>query len=176
MWNSRSSDEGTEQGLSPSPGIVDELEEAEIGGQIFLRDAPMWPQPGAQQRPEAFEGIDVNFAEAVTILVAGIVALSVADRLVPVASGCQTGIDVVLIGVDERSCGHARRDDRPDRRLLNVFQHVQNDVAAPLDQTEDRRLFLLQRAPAGGAFPSAAPAGTVFFATATGLPVCPAPT
>src|SRR5689334_10542237 len=136
----------------------------------------MWPQPRAQQRPEAFEGIDVDFTEAVAILVTGILALSVADRLVPVAPGCQTGIDVVLIGVDECTCGHARRDDRPDRRLLNVFQHVHNDVAAPLDQTEDRRLFLLQRAPAGGAFQSAAPSGTVFFATAAGLPLCPATT
>jgi hypothetical protein len=34
------------------PGVVDELKEAEINGQLFLRDATMGAQPGAQQRPE----------------------------------------------------------------------------------------------------------------------------
>jgi hypothetical protein len=37
------SDEGAEQGLSPTAGVVDELEEAEIGGQLLLGDTAMWP-------------------------------------------------------------------------------------------------------------------------------------
>src|SRR3954466_5464339 len=36
-------DEGAEERLPAAPGVVDELEEAEIGGQLLLRDPPMWP-------------------------------------------------------------------------------------------------------------------------------------
>jgi hypothetical protein len=32
-------DEGSEKGFSASAGVVDELEEAEIEGQLLLRDA-----------------------------------------------------------------------------------------------------------------------------------------
>jgi hypothetical protein len=47
------SDESAEQSLSTSPGVVNELEEAEIEWQLLLRDAAMQPQPGLQKRPEA---------------------------------------------------------------------------------------------------------------------------
>jgi len=40
-------DEGTEQGLSTSAGVMNELEEAEIDWELFLRDAAMGAQPGA---------------------------------------------------------------------------------------------------------------------------------
>ena len=65
-------DEGAEQGFAAAAGVVDELEEAEIGGQLFLRDAAMRPQPRAQQRPEALGRVDVDLPEAVTIVVTGI--------------------------------------------------------------------------------------------------------
>ena len=40
-------DEGTERSLAPAAGVIDELEEAEIERQLFLRDAPVRAQPGA---------------------------------------------------------------------------------------------------------------------------------
>jgi hypothetical protein len=40
-------DEGSEQGFAPAPGVVHELEEAEVERQLVLRDAAVWPQPGA---------------------------------------------------------------------------------------------------------------------------------
>src|SRR5215212_7784450 len=46
--------EGTEQGSAPAASVMDELEEAEIDGQLLLRDATVRPEPGTQQRPEAF--------------------------------------------------------------------------------------------------------------------------
>src|SRR4051794_25791718 len=67
-------DEGAEERLPAAPGVVDELEEAEIGGQLLLRDAPVGPEPGAQQRPEALGRVDVHLAEAVAVLVAGVLA------------------------------------------------------------------------------------------------------
>src|SRR4028119_1848230 len=51
---------------------MDDLEEAEIGRELLLRDAAVGPQPGAQQRPEALGRVDVDLAEAVAILVTGI--------------------------------------------------------------------------------------------------------
>src|SRR5688500_8710362 len=64
-------DKGAEQGFAAAAGIVDELEEAEIGGQLLLREAAVRPQPRAQQGPEALERVDVHLAKAVAILVAG---------------------------------------------------------------------------------------------------------
>src|SRR3569833_1928972 len=81
-------DEGAKQSFAPAPGIVHELEESEVEWQLLLRDAPVRSQPGAQQGPGPLHGVDVDFAEAVVILVAGVLPASVADRLVLLASGC----------------------------------------------------------------------------------------
>jgi len=77
-------DEGAEQGLAASACVVHELEEAEIERQLVLRDAAMRTQPGTQQRPKSFHRVDVDLAEAVPVLVAGIFASGVADGLVPI--------------------------------------------------------------------------------------------
>ena len=42
-----SRDEDAKESFAPAPGVVHELEEAEIQRQLLLRDAPVWPQPGA---------------------------------------------------------------------------------------------------------------------------------
>ena len=42
-------DEGTEQGFAAPARVVHDLEEAEIQGQLVLRDAPVRAQPRAQQ-------------------------------------------------------------------------------------------------------------------------------
>jgi hypothetical protein len=123
-----------------------------------------------------FDGIDVDFAEAVAILITRILAPPMADRLVPVAPARQAGIDGVLVGVDERARRDGRLDDRLDCCLPDIVEHLQNDVAVALDQAEDRWLLLLQGAPAGGSFEPAAPSEAAFLATAAGLPLCPATT
>src|SRR5690242_7346932 len=92
--------EGAEQRFAPPAGVVDELKEAKVGGQLLLRDAAVRAQPGAQQRPEALQRIDVNLAEAVAILVPGIFAAAMADRSVLVAPSRQAGIDRILVRVD----------------------------------------------------------------------------
>jgi hypothetical protein len=172
----QSSDESVEQSLSASPSVVDELEESEIDGQLVLRDTAVRTEPGAQQRPEAFDGIDVDFAEAVAILITRILAPPMADRLVPVAPARQAGIDGVLVGVDERARRDGRLDDRLDCCLPDIVEHLQNDVAVALDQAADRWLLRLQGAPAGGSFEPAAPSEAAFLATAAGLPLWPATT
>ncbi len=69
-------DEGAQQGFATSASVVYELEEAEVEWQLVLRDAPMRAKPGAQQRPEAFDRVDVHLAKAVAVLVAGILTAS----------------------------------------------------------------------------------------------------
>ncbi len=69
----------------------------------------MRAQPGAQQRPEPLHRVDVDVAEAVAVLVAGILAASVADRLVLVAPGWQARVDSMLVGVDEGARGVSQR-------------------------------------------------------------------
>ena len=39
-------DKGAEQSLAPAAGVVHELEEAEIAGQLLLRDAAVRAEPG----------------------------------------------------------------------------------------------------------------------------------
>jgi len=55
----------------------------QVERQLVLRDAPVRAKPGAQQRPEGFDRVDVHLAKAVPVLVAGILAASMANCLVP---------------------------------------------------------------------------------------------
>src|ERR687883_557719 len=71
---------------------------------------------------------------------------AVANRLVPIAPGRKTSIDAILVGVDEAAGGDRGLDDRLDRPLLHVGQHVQHDLTTALDQAEEGRFVLFQRA------------------------------
>src|SRR3712207_1865044 len=136
----------------------------------------MRAQPGAPPRPESLDGVDVHFAKAVAVLVAGVFPAGVTERLVPVAPGFQAGVDVVLVGVDQRARGDGGLDDRLDGRLLDSGQPVQHDVPAAWDQAEDGRLVLGQRAAPALAFQPAPSGRAPLLATAAGLPLCPATT
>src|SRR3954469_18542221 len=112
----------------------------------------------------------------VTIFVAGVFAPCVADRFVLIAPGGQAGVDAILVGMDEGALSNGARDDRLDRPLLHVGQHVQDHRTSALDQAEDRGLVLFQRAPAPGAGqPPTAPEPPLL-ATAAGWPLWPATT
>ena len=80
----------------------------------------MRAQPGAQQRPEAFQGVDVDLVKAITVLVARIFAPAVTDGLVLIAPHWQTSVDIVLVSVDHRAFGDHGINDRFDRFLLNI--------------------------------------------------------
>src|SRR4051794_24635703 len=140
------------------------------------RETPVRPQPGAQQGPEAFDGVDVHLAEAVAVLVAGVFTLSVADALVLVAPDGQAGVDAILVGMDERALGYRGLDDRLDRGLLHVGQQVQDHLTSALDQAKDRRLVLLPRASARRTGQPPAASKPPLLATAAGWPLCPATT
>src|SRR4051812_1949249 len=171
-----SRNKGAEQGFAAAACVVHKLEEAEVERQLVLRDAAVRAQPGAQQRPEALDGVDVDFAETITVLVARKLAAGVANCLVPVAPGRKAGVDVVLVGMNESAWCDGILDNRPDRGLLHVGQHLQHDLSPPLDQPEDRRLVLRLGAPPGHPLQPAAPSRPPLFTTSAGWPLCPATT
>ena len=89
-----------------------------------------------------------------------------ANRPVSVTPALQASVDVVLIGVDEGAGRDGGRDDRPDGLLLHIGRHPQHDLTATLNQPQDRRLLLRQRAPAGCALePTPAPIAPGFAET-----------
>jgi hypothetical protein len=136
----------------------------------------MGPEPGAQQGPDALHRVDVDLAEAVAVLVARVLAPGVAHGLVPVAPLLQARVDAVLVGVHQGAPRDRRLDLRPDRPLLDVGEHTEDDLAPALDQAQDGRLVLGERAAAGRAPQPPASAGTPLLATAAGLPLWPATT
>src|SRR3954464_15667083 len=160
--------QGSEQGFAPASGVVHEFEEGKIAGQLLLRDTAMRPQPGAQQRPNTFHGVNVDFAEAVAILIPGILAPTMVDGLVAEAPLRQSAIDRVLVGVDQAAERDAGQEQWLDRGLPNIGQQMQDYGAAALNHAENRRLLLLQRAAARHPLQTAAPACAAFFATTAG--------
>src|SRR4051812_50045488 len=117
----------------------------------------------------------MDLAETVAILIARVLPATVAHRLVPIAPGWQTCVDVVLIGVDTGTLGHGGLDDRLDRLLLHIGQHAQHHLPTALDQAQDRRFFLPQRAPSPRPPPPAAAARPPPFGPPAGWALGPAP-
>ena len=63
----------------------------------------------------------------------------------------------------QRAAADCPLNDRLDRGLLDIVQHVKHDFAAALDQAEDRGLLFLQGAAATLAFQPAPPPLPAFF-------------
>src|SRR4051794_23119454 len=118
----------------------------------------MRPQPGSQERPEAFHGVDVDLAESITVLVPGVFASTMTDGLVTVAETRKPGVDAILVGIDARAFGDGLLDDRMDGCLLDIGQHPDHHLTTALDHAEDRWLLLLQGAATAAALQSVAPA------------------
>ena len=169
-WVSRSyqdCEQSIQEGLALASDIMDKLEEAQIDWLAFLRHAPMRAQPRAQQRPEPFERVDMDFMEAIAIGIARIFALGVIDSFMAVTPLRQTIVDIILIGVDQTAELDRLCDDGLDGRLLNIGKHLDGDVPLALNHAEDGWLFLVQRAASPHTFQATA---TAFSA------LCPATT
>src|SRR4051812_23226810 len=57
------SDQGFQQCLTSNPCVMHELEEAQVKGQLLLRDPPVGTQLRSQYRPESLPRVDVDLAE-----------------------------------------------------------------------------------------------------------------
>src|SRR6476646_10589597 len=120
----------------------------------------MGAEPGTQQRPEPFEGVDMHLTEAIAVVIPGVLPRRMADRLVAVAPLLQPAVDVELIGVNQTPLGDRLLDQRADGYLLDVLQHPDHHRAAPLQHPENRRLLLGQGSPATLPFPASPSGGT----------------
>src|SRR4051812_10550766 len=133
----------------------------------------MRPQPGSQKRPEALQGVDVDLAEAITVLVPGVFASTMTDGLVAVAETRKPGVDAILVSIDVRAFGDSLLDERMEGRLLDIGQHPDHHLTAALDHAEDRRLLLLQGAATAAALQSVAPAVASFGPHRLGIALVP---
>src|SRR6266576_6192457 len=118
----------------------------------------------------------MNLTEAIPVLIACELACRMAHRAVGIAPFGQPAIDVIFIGVDDRTLGDRPSDQRADRRLLDILQHSDNNLTGALDHAEDRRLLLGQRPAAPLPLQPTAASLASFFFTASGCPLCPATT
>ena len=155
--------ECAEERLSSFASIVDELKEGKVDRKLLLRYAPVGPQPGTQEGPEPLHGVDMDLAMAVAVLVASVLASAVANSIMFVAPYGKPLIDIVLISINHGPFGNKLFDDRLDSHLLDVFQHMKNDLSPALDQAEDRRFFFLQSASSRRTLKPAAASLAAFF-------------
>ncbi len=70
-------------------------------------------------RPETLDGVDVDLAEPVPVLVAGILVAGVADGLVPVAPSRQARVDGILVRVDEGAFGPGPFSSNPGTQIID---------------------------------------------------------
>src|SRR4051812_43402938 len=119
------------------------------------------------------EGVDVDLAEPITVLVPGVFASTMTDGLVAVAETRKPGVDAILVSIDVRAFGDTLLDDRVDGRLLDIGQHPDHHLAAALDHAEDRRLLLRQGAASAATLQSVAPAVASFGPHRLGIALVP---
>lgn len=105
---------------------------------------------------------------AIPILVSGVLSSGVADRLVPETPGRESGVDGVFIRIDLTALPDDAANDRLDRGLLYVFEHLDEHVAGALQNAENRWLFLLQGATATRPLQAPPSGAAAFFLTAAG--------
>ena len=156
-------DQRFQQRLTSSSDVVNELEEAQVERWFLLGNAPVRTEPRSEQRPEAFQGEDMDLAGPITIVVAGELAGRVTDGVMDGAPFRQPSVDVIFICVNYRNLGNHLSDQGPDRRLLDILQHPDDDLAGALERAEDRRFLLLQRPRPGASFSRRRRGGRPFF-------------
>src|SRR5260221_13663536 len=102
----------------------------------------------------------MRFMKAIAILVACVFALRMIDRLVLVSPFVQSRIDIVLIGKNQAPDLNSQFEEGLDRLLLDIREHVQDDLSIALDHAQDRRFFTRQSPSPRLSFQSSAATGT----------------
>src|SRR5215468_5531782 len=115
----------------------------------------MRTKPAAQQRPEPFHRIHMDFTQAVANVISGELTPSMVNMLMTVAPGLQTGINAVLISINKCAWINSVFDQRLDGLLLHVREQIDHDLTTTLDHPKDRGSFLLHCASSTFIFASA---------------------
>src|SRR5215813_13668122 len=118
----------------------------------------MGAQPTAQQRPEPFHCVHMDFTQAIAIVISSELASSVVHTLMTVSPGLQTSINAVLICIHKGAWINGVFDHRLDGLLLYVREQMDHDLTATLYHPKDWGSFLLHRASPTFPFASASTA------------------
>src|ERR687888_2460513 len=105
----------------------------------------MRTKPTAQERPEPFHRIHMDFTQTIAIVISCELTPSMIDMLMTVAPGLQTGINAVFISINQCAWINSVFDQRLDRLLLHVREQIDHDLTTTLNHPKDRRSFLLHR-------------------------------
>jgi hypothetical protein len=116
----------------------------------------------------------MHCVKAIAVVISGICPAAMTDARMRIAPLLQTALDGVCIRVDTCARGNRRVDQRLDGLLLAIGQPTYDHFAPPLDHPADRWLLGYKCPAAALAFEPPTPAATPFFATSSGLPLCPA--
>src|SRR6266496_2904250 len=81
----------------------------------------MRTKPTAQERPEPFHRIHMDFTQAVAIVISCELTPSMVDMLMTVAPRLQTGINAVFISINQCAWINSVFDQRLDALLLHYF-------------------------------------------------------
>src|SRR5882724_9589633 len=106
----------------------------------------MRAQPTAQERPKPFHGIDMDFAKAVSVFIAGKLASPMVDTLMVVSPDMQASINALLVCINKCPWNDSVFDQGLDRLLLDIGQQIDDHLTTPLHPPKDGRSFLLQGA------------------------------
>src|ERR1700682_3976034 len=96
----------------------------------------MGTKPRTQQRPKAFHRVDMHFVKAIAVLVASVFSLAMINGMMVVSPLRQSAIDRVFIRIKRATLGNDAGDDRSDRFLLHILEHVNDHLTAALNETE----------------------------------------
>src|SRR5215510_1570394 len=97
----------------------------------------------------------MDFAEAITIVIARELAPSMVDTLMIIAPGLQTSINTILVRIHTCPWNDGVFDEGFDGLLLHIGQQIEHDLPAALHHPKDGWSFLRQRATASFALESA---------------------
>ena len=103
----------------------------------------------------------MDFAKAITIVIAGELSPSMIHTLMAVSPALQTGINALLVGIHQCAWNDGVFDEGLDRLLLHIGQEMDHHLTATLQHPEDGRSFLRSCAPPTGTFTAASTAFSV---------------
>jgi hypothetical protein len=85
----------------------------------------------------------MDFTNAIAIFIARELASSVVDLLMVVAPGLQTGLNAVLVRINQCAWMNGAFDERLDSLLPHIGEQMDHHLPPTLDHPKDGRFFLL---------------------------------
>jgi hypothetical protein len=134
---------------------VNELEETQVKRQFLSGNTSVWTQPTAQQRPESFHRVRMHFTKAVAIFISCVLTSAMIDALVGIAPSLKSGVNAILVCVNQSAWLNGVFDQRLDGLLLPIVQQMNHYLSTTLNHAKDWRFFSRHRASARLAFASA---------------------